>query len=157
MNIPQDFMSVGQVEELLEDIYMGVSIIVDKKHYYKMEAQLTAKDELIFAYDATRTPTIDKTIINLRQELSDLKESSVIVEADDDAERLRDFAKLVIRQECWGYDPMDGLSVQDLAEKLGLIVKHTATESDVDEEGGYEAGDIMYKFTERLEAEDRKE
>jgi hypothetical protein len=35
-----------------------------------LEELIKHKDELIFAYDATRTPVIDKTIIDLRDRLS---------------------------------------------------------------------------------------
>ncbi len=64
---------------------------------------------------------------------------------------LQKFARHVIRQECWGvYDELDGLEIQDLAEKLGLIAKHTATKEDIDEDSGYEVGDIIYKFTDVL-------
>ena len=34
-----------------------------------LTAQIEAKDELIFAYDATRSPVIDRTIIDLRAEV----------------------------------------------------------------------------------------
>lgn len=63
--------------------------------------------------------------------------------------QLREFARQVIKGHCWGIE-MDGLEIQDLAEKLELIAKHTATEDDVDDESDYEVGDIIYKFTKAL-------
>ncbi len=64
--------------------------------------------------------------------------------------RLREFAQQVIKEHCWGIE-MDGLEIQDLAEKLELIAKHTATEDDVGED--YEVGDVIYKFTEILKGD----
>lgn len=63
--------------------------------------------------------------------------------------RLKEFARQVIKEQCWGYE-MDGLEIKDLAEKLELIAKHTATEDDVEDESDYEVGDTIYKFTEIL-------
>ena len=38
-----------------------------------LQAEIEKKDELIFAYDATRTPILDRTIINLQAEVKNLK------------------------------------------------------------------------------------
>ncbi len=40
-----------------------------KEQINRLHAELAKKDELIFAYDATRSPVIDKTIIDLRAKL----------------------------------------------------------------------------------------
>jgi hypothetical protein len=66
-----------------------------------------------------------------------------------DNKELKEFANQVIKEHCWGIE-MDGMEIQDLAEKLGLIAKHTATENDVDEESDFEVGDVIYKFTDYL-------
>ncbi len=64
-------------------------------------------------------------------------------------EPLKDFARKVIAAWCWG-DSMDGMDIQDLAEKLNLIEPHVATEDDVYEESDFEVGDMIYKFTDIL-------
>ncbi len=60
--------------------------------------------------------------------------------------RLKEFARPVIRQECWSIFEPDGLKIHDLAEKLGLIVPCTATEEDVDE--------TIFIFSETLKESD---
>lgn len=60
------------------------------------------------------------------------------------------FAIKVIGAYCWGYDSMDGLDIQDLAEVLGLLEQHTVVKEDVDEESDFEVGDMIYKFSEIL-------
>jgi hypothetical protein len=65
-------------------------------------------------------------------------------------DKAKEFARTVIRAYCWGYDTMDGIEIQDLAESLGLIAKHTATKDDVDDESDFEVGDPIYKFTAAL-------
>ncbi len=64
--------------------------------------------------------------------------------------RLKDFARPVIRQECWSLFPQDGGDLQKLAEKLGLIVPKIATAEDVDDESDVEVGDRIYKFSDIL-------
>lgn len=75
-----------------------------------------------------------------------------ILELQTENERLKEFSRRVIKQECWGYGDLDGGSVQDWAEKLGLIKKGIATKEDVgDPEFSYfEEGDTFYRFTEIL-------
>ena len=76
---------------------------------------------------------------------------------DNENELLKEFAHSVIKQQCWGYDSIDGFDVQDLAERLDLIQTHIATEADVDpEHDDYEVGDIIYKFTDILAAPPQK-
>ena len=78
------------------------------------------------------------------------------IDAEAEAKRLKEFSRTVIKEECWGYDSLDGYEVQDLAETLGLIKKHIATESDVSEEDDYAVGDTIYKFTDILAAPQQK-
>ena len=73
--------------------------------------------------------------------------------AKEENKRLREFARHVIRQECWSLFDQDGHDLQELAEKLGLIVPGVATQEDVDDElynSYYELDDTMYKFSETL-------
>ena len=69
-------------------------------------------------------------------------------------EQLKEFARSVIRQECWAIEPLDGAEIQDLAERLGLIIPCVATEADVDEECEYEVGDRIYKFSNVLKGKE---
>lgn len=71
------------------------------------------------------------------------------IEAVEASSALRKFARQVIKEQCWGCE-MDGFEIQDLAEKLELIAKHTATEDDVEDGDDYEVGDVIYKFTDFL-------
>ena len=66
-------------------------------------------------------------------------------------EKLKAFARKIIADYCWACGDPDGGSIQELAEKLGLIEPHVATEEDVDPEfDDYEVGDTIYKFTDVL-------
>jgi hypothetical protein len=58
---------------------------------------------------------------------------------------LVDFARKVIKINCWNYEP-DGLTIQDQAEELGLIESFIATADDIDEESDFEVGDRIYQF-----------
>lgn len=73
----------------------------------------------------------------------------------DTEENLKEFARRVIRTECWNlFEDLDGCDVQEWAEKLGLIVPHIATKEDVDDEfGDFEVGDPIFKFSELLETD----
>jgi hypothetical protein len=63
---------------------------------------------------------------------------------------LKEFVREIISVYCWGADELDGCDVQDHAERLGFIAKHTATAEDVDDESDFEVGDTMFKFTDIL-------
>jgi len=66
-----------------------------------------------------------------------------------ESERLKEFARQIIKDYCWNIKDVDGGSVQDLAEKLGLIEKHIA--EDVNPEfDNYDVGDEIFIFTEIL-------
>jgi hypothetical protein len=65
----------------------------------------------------------------------------------DQETALMDFARKIIADYCWGsYSDPDGGDVQDLAERLGIIVPTIATEEDATAD--IEPGDKIYKFAE---------
>lgn len=71
-----------------------------------------------------------------------------------DNERLREFAREIIKDYCWNLGEPDGGAIQDLAEKLGLIEPHIATTEDVNVEfDHFGVGDTIYKFMAVLENE----
>ena len=70
----------------------------------------------------------------------------IVLDLRKENDRLKEFARPVIRQECWSIFEQDGLDIHDLAEKLGLIVPCTATEEDVDE--------TIFIFSETLKESD---
>ncbi len=70
--------------------------------------------------------------------------------ANDENKRLREFARHVIRQECWSIPDLDGGDIQEWAERLGLIVPHAATAEDVDDKSDFEVGDTIFKFSDIL-------
>jgi len=66
-------------------------------------------------------------------------------------ERLKQFVRYIIKAKCWAlFDDIDGGTVQEKAEELGLIEPVIATESDVSEFSDFEVGDKIYNFTEIL-------
>jgi len=82
-------------------------------------------------------------------EIDDLRKDCQQLQADN--EKLKEFARYIIKTECWFLSEQDGGTIQDLAEKLGLIESCIATEQDVDAEfDDYEVGDTIYKFTKTL-------
>jgi len=71
-----------------------------------------------------------------------------LAEAEQRERVLQEFARHVIKTECWA---VDGAEIQDLAERLGLIVPHVATAEDVDIDfDDFEVGDTIFKFSEAL-------
>ncbi len=71
----------------------------------------------------------------------------------DENKRLAEFARFVIRQECWSIFEQDGGDIQELAEKLGLIVPCVATEEDIDDDCDCEVGDTIFKFSQVLKGD----
>ncbi len=66
-------------------------------------------------------------------------------------EKLKKFAREIIKDYCWNHGDPDGGDVQDLAENLGLIKSRIATEKDVDPEwDDYEVGDTIFVFSDIL-------
>ncbi len=128
--------------------------ITDTKEYYKagLESEqeeheytrqaLTIAEKQIAGY-GTLLQSANTDAENLLAYSKDLEER---------VEALKEFACTVIREECWGI-AMDGMEIQDLAEKLGLIAEHIATEEDIGEEDDFEVGDKIYKFTKLTQAE----
>ena len=70
-------------------------------------------------------------------------------------DKLKEFARTVIKNCCWDIQDPDGGDIQELAEKLGLIQPTTATEEDINELSDFEVGDEIFKFTDILK-ENRK-
>ena len=67
---------------------------------------------------------------------------------------LKEFARRIIEDYCWTIaNPPDGGSIQDFAEKLGLIEAHPATADDAIDFPDFEVGDTIYKFSEILKEE----
>ena len=67
---------------------------------------------------------------------------------------LKEFARNIIENQCWDLCEPDGGTIQELAEKLGLIVPFIATEQDINDEfGDFEVGDTIFKFSEVLKKE----
>jgi hypothetical protein len=76
---------------------------------------------------------------------------SAIGQGADEVKALREFARDIIADYCWGYSrEPDGGDVQELAEKLGLIVPHIATAEDAEDQCEFEPGDTIYKFADWL-------
>lgn len=69
----------------------------------------------------------------------------------EENEKLKEFTREIIKDCCWDFDggtDLDGGTIQNLAEKLGLIEPHIATTEEVDPEfSDYDIGDTIYKFT----------
>jgi len=68
-------------------------------------------------------------------------------------ESVKEFARKVIISKLWG-NGAEAFDIQDIAEKLGLIVLTTATEEYVSEYTDFEVGDSIYKFSEILKEQD---
>lgn len=62
-------------------------------------------------------------------------------------EKLKEFARKVIEAECWDLIPLDGFDIQELAEKLSLIVPIEITKENADDNEDFEVGDIIFKFS----------
>ncbi len=88
---------------------------------------------------------------SLEKRRDELRDS--LTTAREENKRLREFARFVIRQECWSIFEQDGLEIQDLAEKLGLIVPHiVAVDDDYDIDNA--VGDTIFIFSDTLEESD---
>ncbi len=112
------------------------------ENIYQDVIRLEAEIEQLQAKYAELEATITKRALNYRK--------GKIKELEAENEDLKEFARHVIRTECWSLYEQDGCELQELAEKLGLIEPQTATENDIDEESDFEIGDTIYKFTEVL-------
>ena len=77
-------------------------------------------------------------------------EATRLIAEQEKNKRLKEFARHVIRQECWSIFDIDGGDIQELAEKLGLIVPQVVAEKDVDDESDYGVGDTIFVFSDTL-------
>ena len=70
--------------------------------------------------------------------------------------KLKAFIREFVSVECWGYIPeVDGGDVQEVAEKMGIIVPVKATQQqtdDLNEEHGIdlEEGDVIYNWSDLM-------
>jgi len=86
-----------------------------------------------------------------------LKAEAEISKLKAENDKLKKFVREFIRVECWGYVPtVDGFDVQDVAEKMGIIVLAQATQEDADRLNGMddmdiEEGDVFYKWADWME------
>ena len=64
-----------------ENEFDGIEKGVLVETILEIRAKVQEKDELIFAYDATRSPVIDKTILDLRAELDEKNKEMVRLES----------------------------------------------------------------------------
>lgn len=69
---------------------------------------------------------------------------------------LKEFACSIIKEVCWDIGgtrlrELDSGDVHAFAERLGLIIPHIATETDLYEDSDFEVGDTIYRFSEILE------
>jgi len=134
-----------QIRMLENNIAVSVESLVD----YATENQ-RLKDDIASirqTYD-NRTIELSEQIQSMNRKFADCRELRVKYESEN--QRLKEFAKSVIRTECWCYQEQDGFELQELAERLGLIVEKIATEEDVTEESEYEVGDKIYVFSAAL-------
>jgi predicted transcriptional regulator with HTH domain len=75
---------------------------------------------------------------------------SQMAELQAENEKLKEFARHVIRAECWDIWDLDGGTVQDWAEELGLIKLGIVTKEETNEFVYYEEGDMIYKYSDIL-------
>ncbi len=123
-----------------ESILSGYNVLV--KSLEKRRNELRAELHTAKAENEDLCNNIDAT----RQDMADMLAGTLEGKLWAENERLKEFARPVIRQECWSIFEQDGLDIHDLAEKLGLIVPCTATEEDVDE--------TIFRFSETLKESD---
>lgn len=72
-------------------------------------------------------------------------------EALEENEKLKEFARTIIKDECWDLQTRDGGDVTCLAYKLGLLEKTPATKEQADgAEGLYDEGEPIDTFTDIL-------
>ena len=151
---------------LFYDDKCGVCFTIE---YNNLKAELAERDKMIATEQANRDrwkAVAEKVEKNQSAEIARLKEDVDALKAETNAQkevikseldidaklnwqiaRLKEFAQVVIRTECWGYEEQDGFELQELAERLGFIVSKIATEEDVDEEAVFEVGDKIYVFS----------
>jgi len=131
----------------------------------RLTAELNTADEKRVTEQAGRTEAENECCV-LRGEVNRLTASCKLFEVmisdlhaelkakDKERANLKEFARAIIKESCWGYTELDGGTTQDLAIRLGLIESFIATEIDVDPEfDDFEVGDMIYRFTDVLKGE----
>ena len=80
---------------------------------------------------------------------------NLIDEVRAENKALKKFAREFIKTKCWDYEPeVDGDTVQEVAERCGLVKSRPATEEDAKESGrNFEVGDPYFIFTDILKEE----
>lgn len=63
---------------------------------------------------------------------------------EEERDRLRAFIDKFIPSECWGIDAFDGGEVQDVAERMGILVRVSHTQPCQIEECNCEGSDYLY-------------
>lgn len=77
---------------------------------------------------------------------------SPALRAQEQNEAMRKFCRYVVREYCWGYTSQpDGGDIQDVAEKLGIIVPAIATASDAEHMDFTDVGDTIFRFADWLD------
>ena len=139
-------------ESCFEEMLKRINKQADQIAMYDYNAK---QDDTIIEKLRTKVDQQAERIKELKKEVQCIHETAdEIEELLAENQRLKEFAKVVIRTECWGYP--DGGGIQELAEQLGLIKLHTATEDDVNEFTYFEVGDTIYKLTDILAAQPQK-
>ncbi len=112
---------------------------------------IIAKEKVIRHIKAGRAL---QSFLNLMDTLDDYAKLQAELEtANEENKRLKEFARVVIRQECWSIFEQDGGDIQELAEKLGLIVPCVATEEDINDDCDCGVGDAIFKFSQALKGD----
>jgi len=112
-----------------------------------LKSHLATANKQILEYEQTEASVCPEDV-GIIEYVSSLQKK--LADSQDEVKRLREFVRFVIRQECWSIFEQDGGDIQELAEKLGLIVPHAATEQDVGDESDYGVGDTIFKFSDML-------
>ena len=89
----------------------------------------------------------------IRKMLEPCEKDAEIAKLNAELAVLKQFAREFICAECWDCGEPDGGTVQDMAERLGLICESAATEADCKDYSDFEVGDPFYRFTAILKDE----
>ena len=71
----------------------------------------------------------------------------ILIGLQAENKNLKTFARHLIQGSWFSGDVLDEYDIQALAEKLGLIVPHIATEDDIDDESDFDVGDTIFRFS----------
>ena len=86
----------------------------------------------------------------------------VIDKLEKDAKALQEFARFVIGDLCWDDGGLDGGTVQEKAQKMGLIEEFELTEANIGDyeaavEYGLEVGDKLYRYADLIKPEQQED